>query len=125
MTETSVPERKEIERLIAEDQETEEALLKTMQLLRQLNNSGILDLLLVLTDRDVFQRIVSIAASTGVFRIADRLDELPTRLSQLLDALEEPAEPIGVYSLLQALQDPEVAKGLARIIKILKIIGSW
>ena len=125
MTETSVPERKEIERLIAEDQETEEALLKTMQLLRQLNNSGILDLLLVLTDRDVFQRIVGIAASTGVFRIADRLDELPTRLSQLLDALEEPAEPIGVYSLLQALRDPEVTRGLARMIKILKIIGSW
>ena len=125
MTETTVPERKEIERLVAEDQETEEALLKTMQLLRQLNNSGILDLLLVLTDKDVFQRIVSIAASTGVFRIADRIDELPTRLSQLLDALEEPAEPIGVYTLLQALRDPEVAKGLARMIKILKIIGSW
>jgi len=125
MTEATVPERKEIEKLITEDRETEEALLKTMQLLRQLNNSGILDLLLVLTDRDVFQRIVGIAASTGVFKIADRADELPTRLSQLLDALEEPAEPIGVYSLLQALRDPEVAKGLARMIKILKIIGSW
>jgi len=125
MTETTVTERKEIEKLITEDQETEEALLKTMQLLRQLNNSGILDLLLVLTDKDVFQRIVGIAASTGVFKIADRVDELPTRLSQLLDALEEPAEPIGVYSLLQALRDPEIAKGLARMIKILKIIGSW
>ncbi len=125
MTEATVSERKEIERLIAEDQETEEALLKTMQLLRQLNNSGILDLLLVLTDKDVFQRIVSIAVSTGLFKIADRIDELPTKLSQLLDALEEPAEPIGVYTLLQALRDPEVARGLAKMIRILKIIGSW
>ena len=125
MTEATVSERKEIERLIAEDQETEEALLKTMQLLRQLNNSGILDLLLVLTDKDVFQRIVSIAVSTGLFKIADRIDELPTKLSQLLDALEEPAEPIGVYTLLQALRDPGVARGLAKMIRILKIIGSW
>ena len=125
MAEIVAPNRKEIERLVAEDQETEEALLKTIQLLRQLNNSGLLDLLLVLTDKDVFQRIVGIAVSTGVFKIADRVDELPTKLSQLLDALEEPAEPIGIYSLLQALRDPEVAKGLARVIKILKIIGSW
>ncbi len=125
MTEATVSERKEIERLIAEDQETEEALLKTMQLLRQLNNSGILDLLLVLTDKDVFQRIVSIAVSTGLFKIADRIDELPTKLSQLLDALEEPAEPIGIYTLLQALRDPGVARGLAKMIRILKIIGSW
>ena len=73
-----------------------------MQLLRQLSNSCIPGLLLVLTDRDVFQRIMGIAVSTGVFKIAGHLDELPTKLSQLLDALEEPAEPIGVYSPLQA-----------------------
>jgi len=40
-----------------------------------------LDLLLVLTDMDVSQRVVGIAASTGVFKITDYLNESPTRLS--------------------------------------------
>ncbi len=118
-------ERKEIERLVLEDRETEEALLKTMNLLRQLNRSGVLDLLLVLTDEEVFRRIINLVVSTGLMKIGDRIDELPTKLAQLLDALEEPAEPIYIYGLLKSLQDPEVARGLARLVKVLKIIGSW
>jgi len=125
MAEQAGLEKKEIERLVIEDQETEEAILKTMQLLRQLNQSGLLDLLLALTDKEVVHRLMDIAVSTGLLKIADKIDQLPDKMAQILDALEEPTEPMYIYSLLKALSDPEVARGLARVIKMLKIIGSW
>ena len=110
---------------LLEDGEVEEALLKTLRLLKQLNESGLLDLLLVLTSKAVVERLTGILVTTGLLRLADKLEEAPDKLAELVEALEEPVEPVRLSGLLLALRDPEVARGLARLLRVLKTIGSW
>lgn len=110
---------------LLEDEEVEEALLKTLRLLKQLNESGLLDLLLVLTSKEVVERLTGILVTTGLLRLADKLEEAPDRLAELVEALEEPVKPVRLSGLLLALQDEEVARGLARLLRVLRTIGSW
>lgn len=110
---------------LLEDEEVEEALLKTLRLLKQLNESGLLDLLLVLTSKEVVERLTGILVTTGLLRLADKLEEAPARLAELVEALEEPVKPVRLSGLLLALQDEEVARGLARLLRVLRTIGSW
>ena len=100
-----------------------EAMQKLITVLRNMNESGMLDLLETVTDPDVYHRILALVMTTGTMRLVDNLDKLLDLLGELAYAMSEPAEPIGLTGLLEALGDPDVQKGLGRLVKILKALG--
>ena len=79
----------------------------------------------MLTSKEVVERLTGILVTTGLLRLADKLEEAPDRLAELVEALEEPVKPVRLSGLLLALQDEEVARGLARLLRVLRTIGSW
>ena len=106
------------------DPETQRALSKLLELARNMERAGILDLLLALTDEEVFKRIVALVMTTGTMKLADRLPELLDKLGAAAEALTGPSKPMGVSELLSSLGDPRVARGLYRVVEALKAIGS-
>ena len=110
-----------IERL--EDPLTLEALEKTLELLRNLNESGLLDILAALTDPEVTKRLLSLAINTGTLRLADRAEELAGTLARVAEALAKPVEPATPARIIAALRDPDVARGIALMLEILRALG--
>ncbi len=106
-----------------EDPEAAEALAKTLELARRLEESGILDLLLALTGPMVVDRLTQYLVTPGLMKLADRLPELLEALARIAAALEEPVEPVTPSQALARLGDPRVARGLARLLKILEALG--
>lgn len=117
--------RDPIERLITEleDPEVQEALSKMVELARNLERSGLLDILLALTEPEVVKRAVEMFITTGTMKLGDSLDKLLDKLGDIAETLEEDVEPITLGKLLVSIKDPEVARGLARLIAILKVLG--
>ncbi len=106
-----------------EDPSAAEALAKIVELAKRLEESGLLDLLLALTDPMVVERITQYLVSPGLMKLADRLPELLDALARVSGALEEPVEPISPTKALARLGDPKVARGLARLLKIVEALG--
>ncbi|MEB2835728.1 MAG: DUF1641 domain-containing protein [Desulfurococcales archaeon] len=103
--------------------EVREALVKAVDLLANLERSGLLDLLIALTDEDVVKRIVQLVMTTGTMKLADNLPELLDKLGAIAATLAEPAEPLGITGLLESLKDPAVARGLSRLVTVLRALG--
>jgi len=111
---------------LLESRETEEAVASLMELLTELNKSGLLDLLRVVGDSEVFHSLLKYLMNPSVLRIADRLDLYADFLDRAGEVLiTEEKEKTGISGLLKALGDPEVQKGLTKAIKLLKLLGSY
>ncbi|MGC8679604.1 MAG: DUF1641 domain-containing protein [Fervidicoccaceae archaeon] len=116
------------EKLISflENNETEEAIANLMELLVIANKSGLLDLLKVMANEEVFESLLKYLLNANVLRLADKLDayaELFDKAGTVL--LSEEKEKTGIGGLLKALGDPDVQRGLTKAIKLLKLIGSY
>ncbi|MGB9726139.1 MAG: DUF1641 domain-containing protein [Fervidicoccaceae archaeon] len=116
------------EKLISflENNETEEAIANLMELLVIANKSGLLDLLKVMANEEVFESLLKYLLNANVLRLADKLDayaELFDKAGTVL--LSEEKERTGIGGLLKALGDPDVQRGLTKAIKLLKLIGSY
>lgn len=114
-----------VERLITEldDPDFQEALDKTITLLKALNRSGLLDILLALADEEVVSRISSMLVTTGTMKMADNLEALTRVAGEAAQALAEPVEPMTLSQVLSSLRDTEVARGLARLVALLRALG--
>ena len=113
----------QLAREVLEAIEEEEALEKLVELLRNLGRSGLLDVLVAASDPEVVSRLYKLVVSTGLLRLLDRLPELSKLLDELVRALEEPVEPVSLMGFLRRLRDPEVGRGLARLLELLRILG--
>jgi len=107
-----------------EDPEFQAGLQKLVQLVKNLERSGLLDAMIALTDEDAMSRLVQILLTTGTLQILDSIDRLADTAGAVVKALEEPVEPVSLTGLLASLRDPEVARGLARMLRVLKAIGA-
>ncbi|GAB6148038.1 helical membrane plugin domain-containing protein [Stetteria hydrogenophila] len=103
--------------------EAEEALEKLYKIALNLEEAGILDTLVAITEPETLNRLVSILMTPGTMRLVDSLDMLLNMLGEIVMVLKEEPEPAGVRKLLSSLRDPQVARGLGRLIAILKILG--
>lgn len=106
-----------------EDPDLQNALSKMIELLKNLERSGLLDMMIALTEPEVVNRIMDMVITTGTLKLGDSVDTLLDMLGKLADALVKEPEPMGLSQVLASLKDPEVAKGLARLVAILKILG--
>ena len=100
-----------------------EAMQKLVTILRNMHESGMLDMLETITDPDVYHRILALVMTTGTMRLVDNLDKLLDLLGEVAHAVSEPVKPIGLTGLLEALGDPEVQRGLGKLVNILKALG--
>lgn len=114
-----------LERLLLElgKPELQEALDKMVTLLKNLNESGLLDVMIALTDREAVGRLSGILVNTGSMKLMDNLDKLLAVAGEAADAMAKPVEPMPLSRLVASLADPEVARGLARLIQVLKAMG--
>jgi len=118
-------ERDALETVLAqlEDKDLQEAILKIVELARNLNKSGVLDMLIALTDKEALSRLIEMLMTPGTMKLMDNIDGMTNLIGDIAVALREPVEPVTVTGLLRSLADPEVSRGLARLILILKILG--
>ena len=101
-----------------------ETIDKLIRLLENLEESGILDLLLALTSREVIERLTTLIITTGTLKALDNIDKIMGSLGRAASALTEQADHSpSLGELLTALRDPEVRRGLARLIAALKELG--
>ncbi|MCE4609564.1 MAG: DUF1641 domain-containing protein [Desulfurococcales archaeon] len=118
-------ERDVLEALIEklQDPEFQSSIEKLVMLLDNMNKSGLLDLLVTVTDPDVIDRLMEILITTGTMKLLDNLDTLLDKAGDMVDAMTQPAEPVSISKLLAELSKPEVAKGLGKLIKVLEALG--
>ncbi len=106
-----------------EDPEFQEGLRKLVRLVKNLERSGLLDMLLALTDEEVLGRLFQLLLSPGTLRLLDNLDTVADKMAAVMEALEKPSEPVSLTGVVASLRDPEVARGLARMIEVLRVLG--
>ena len=108
-----------------EQPEFQEALNKLIMILKNMEESGLLDLLEAVTNPLVIERIMQLILTTGLMRLGDKIDSLLDMIGDMAATMTKPVEPISLSQLLASLRDPDVAKGLARAIQILRILGKF
>ncbi len=121
----------------------EEALATLMKIAVKLKESGLLDMLETIaekyeelllytsSDRRVYHALAAVEATLNGMKEADpwkykpAIEKLTACLFKALDAEElAKAEPVkGIRSLLRALSDPRVAKGLGLLLHIAAKLG--
>ena len=106
-----------------EDPEFQTAINKLVDVVKNLEKSGILDLLETITDPMVLDRLAQLAASTGLMKLGDNIENLLDIVGDITSLLEKPVEPIGPSKLLLSLKDPDVARGLTIAIELLRLLG--
>ena len=101
-----------------------ETVAKLLELLDNLEKSGLLDLLIAVTNPEVVERLYTIIVTTGTMRLADRLDALLDTLGTAAASLaEDPGDPPSLSQILRELGDPQVRRGLARLVAFLRALG--
>lgn len=106
--------------------EGEEAVANLVELLSAANKSGLLELLKVLANEEVVESLFKYLLNPNILRIADKLEVYADILNKAGDILlSEEKERTGIGGLLKALGDPEVQIGLTKVVKLLKLIGSY
>ena len=121
----SVEEKDVLGRLLAEleNEEFQQSIDKLINIIKNLEASGILDLLEAITDPTLLNKLTELF----LINISDKSELIENLLDQIADiaaTIEKTEEPRSLTSLLAELRDPEVLKGMARMIKMLKILGS-
>ncbi len=121
----SVEEKDVLGRLLAEleNEEFQQGIDKLINIIKNLEASGILDFLEAITDPALLNKLTELF----LINISDKSELIENLLDQLTEAVavvEKAEEPRSLTGLLAELRDPEVLKGMARMIKILKVLGS-
>ena len=121
----SVEEKDVLGRLLAEleNEEFQQSIDKLINIIKNLEASGILDFLEAITDPALLNKLTELF----LINISDKSEFFEGLLDQLTDiaaVIEKTEEPKSLTSLLAELRDPEVLRGMARMIKMLKILGS-
>ncbi|MCE4622006.1 MAG: DUF1641 domain-containing protein [Desulfurococcales archaeon] len=106
-----------------ENPEFQEVLSKLLELVKNLEKSGLLDMLVAITEPEVINRIFDMVITTGTMKLGDSIEGLLNKLGDVAEALQEDSKPASLSELLASLKDPEVAKGLGRLIALLKALG--
>ncbi|MCE4626296.1 MAG: DUF1641 domain-containing protein [Desulfurococcales archaeon] len=106
-----------------ENPEFQEALSKLLELVKNLEKSGLLDMLVAITEPEVINRIFDMVITTGTMKLGDSIEGLLNKLGDVAEALQEDVKPASLSELIASLKDPEVAKGLGRLIVLLKALG--
>ncbi len=114
-----------IERLasLLEDPKAAEALARLLETAVKLEESGLLDLVEALADEKVIRSLSELLLTPGSLRLLDNLDKLLDIAGTAAEALSQPAEPVGLSGLLRALGDPEVQRGLGKLVGLLRALG--
>ncbi len=120
------------------DEEGAEALIKFVDLLKRVNELGLLDTLSDLLSEDVIGGLARLLVNTGSLKALDNADRLVSLLSRVdydsLDrmgdliaafssAVGEESKPIGLIGLATSLRDPDIRRGLGFTLNILKAVG--
>ncbi len=108
---------------ILRDPEALRALEKLVDVAVKLDRSGLLDLASALAEGRILRELLEAALTGGGLRILDSLSEAVKELGEVVDTVLEEARPVGVMGLIRALGDPEVQRGLGRLIALLKALG--
>ncbi|MCE4619700.1 MAG: DUF1641 domain-containing protein [Desulfurococcales archaeon] len=121
----SVEEKDVLGRLLAEleNEEFQQSIDKLINIIKNLEASGILDFLEAITDPALLNKLTELF----LINISDKSEFFEGLLDQLTDiaaVIEKTEEPKSLTSLLAELRDPEVLRGMARMIKMLKILGA-
>jgi len=106
-----------------EDPELQDALIKLVNILKELNKSGLLDLLAAITNPMVVERLLNLLINTGTMKLVDNIDNLTAKLADIAMILESPGRKITISEFLNSLRDPDVSKGLYKLIEILRVLG--
>ncbi len=100
-----------------------EAVRKLAVLLRNMEESGLLDLAIAATSPGVGEKTYSALLVPGLLRAAEKADAAAEAAAALGEALEKGPPPVGITGLLDALRDPDVARGLAVLVEFLRLLG--
>ena len=107
------------------DEETINGLIKLARLVNKAEQSGVLEILQAFLDEGVIEKLAKYIVTPDLLRLLDRIDLLVTVGSYLALSIEKDEEPKSLLSLLNAVRkDPDVRRGLARMIYFLKLLGS-
>ena len=134
---------KSVEELLAMEEQTAKAIISLAEAAAKLKESGMLDmlatmaekyeeLLLYTNDQRVFHALALAEAALNGLHRADpwkakpAVEQLTGCVAEALDAEAlAKAPPVkGVFSLLKALSDPDVAKGLGALLYLAKKLGA-
>ncbi|MGC9169340.1 MAG: DUF1641 domain-containing protein [Thermoproteus sp.] len=103
--------------------------------LSELRNSGVLELLAagiaaakalsadLITSRDFAEKFAKLMELASAASVAASNTEGIACISKAMSGAGA-SRPIGIYGLLQALQDPDVQRGLGYIVSMVKMLGS-
>ncbi|AEA11775.1 hypothetical protein TUZN_0277 [Thermoproteus uzoniensis 768-20] len=103
--------------------------------LSELRNSGVFELLAagiaaakalsadLITSRDFAEKFAKFAELASAASAAASNTEGIACISKAVSGANA-SRPVGIYGLLQALQDPDVQRGLGYIVSIVKVLGS-
>ncbi|MEB2837232.1 MAG: DUF1641 domain-containing protein [Desulfurococcales archaeon] len=100
-----------------------EALEKLVRVAVKLDEAGVLDLLEALADGRLIREFLEAALSGGAIRVLDQLNDIVKEIGEVADAIVAEPRPVGLSGLLRALRDPEVQRGLGRLIALLRALG--
>lgn len=106
-----------------EKPEFQNALSKLIELVKNLEKSGLLDMLVAFTDPEVINQLLDMVITTGTMKMGDSIEELLDVFGEVAEALRGDVKPMSLSGLLASLRDPQVARGLARMVAVLRALG--
>jgi len=122
---THEPEGEGLERLsmLLSEPGVLEALEKLVRVAVKMNESGLLDFIEALADGRLIRGALEALLSSGGLELLDKVNSLLKELGEAADALVGEAKPLGLTGILDALRDPDVRRGIGRLVLALKILG--
>jgi uncharacterized protein YjgD (DUF1641 family) len=108
---------------LLEDPKSAEVMAKLIELAVKLEEAGVLDVIGALADEKALRSLADFFLSSGALHLLDNMDNLIDMVSKMVEAMSRPAEPVGLGGLLRALGDPDVQRGLGRLLALLKALG--
>ena len=121
------------------DEEALEAVQKFIELLKKLNETGILDALLGILEPSVIGALMKLIMHPGFLKLVDRLDKIGDLLNNIeidnidalaplinsaIEAMGKKPKPTGAFGMLFALRNKDAKKGLGLMVELLKALGS-
>ncbi|MBE9391207.1 DUF1641 domain-containing protein [Fervidicoccus fontis] len=123
--ELSEKEEQELLKLL-QNPELVESLNKTLSLLINLNKTGLLDMLNAIVNEDFIASLMKLIMTPEFLRLMDSINDLMAVLQQVTDVMIEKEEKkTGLTGLMRAFSDPDVQLAATKLVKILKVIGSY
>jgi uncharacterized protein YjgD (DUF1641 family) len=100
-----------------------EALEKLVKVAVKMNESGLLDFMEALADGRIIREALEALLSSGGLELLDKFNALVKELGEAADVLVEEPRPLGLTGILESLKDPDVRRGVGRLLLALKVLG--